>query len=104
MRIVGMIGDVRDEIMHMNTSNQREFEGSMPTEEKNQPDPMLQISIGAAGAGGIALVALASAVILGIVLYGLNAGGGAEQAASTPPAAHNTQPGTAPHTESGGKG
>jgi uncharacterized protein HemX len=37
----------------------------------DQPDPMLALSTGKMGAGGIALVALAIAVILGIVFYAL---------------------------------
>jgi hypothetical protein len=40
--------------------------------ERHQPDPALQLSTGWIGASGITLVALAAAIILGIVFYGLN--------------------------------
>jgi len=43
----------------------------LPVEEIDQPDPMLALSTGKMGAGGIALVALAIAVILGIVFYAM---------------------------------
>ena len=40
--------------------------------ERHQPDPALQLSTGWMGASGITLVALAAAIILGIVFYELN--------------------------------
>jgi hypothetical protein len=40
--------------------------------EKNQPDPMLQMSTGRMGSGGISLIAIAVVVILAVVFYGLN--------------------------------
>jgi hypothetical protein len=43
-----------------------------PPHERQQPDPALQLSAGRVGAGGIALVALVAAIILGVVLWGLN--------------------------------
>jgi hypothetical protein len=39
-----------------------------------QPDPALRMMDGQLGAIGLTLLALVSALILGIVLYGLNAG------------------------------
>ena len=74
----------------MATSDPGDLRGTMPEEEKHQPDPMLQMSTGDIGAGGIALVGLVSAVVLGIVLYGLNAGE-KEQTASAP-ALQNANP------------
>ena len=44
----------------------------LPTQEKHQPDPLLQISAGRMGAGGVTLVALGIALILGFVFWGLN--------------------------------
>jgi len=74
--------------MDMTTSDRsrRRKPGALPAQEKHQPDPMLQMSAGDIGAGGITLVALPSAIVLGIVFYGLNSGGGTEQEASAPPA------------------
>ena len=40
--------------------------------ETNQPDPMLQMSAGRMGSGGMSLVAIAIVVILVVVFYGLN--------------------------------
>jgi hypothetical protein len=74
----------------MATSDPGDLRGTMPEEEKHQPDPMLQMSTGDIGAGGIALVGLVSAVVLGIFLYGLNAGE-KEQTASAP-ALQNANP------------
>jgi hypothetical protein len=48
--------------------------------ERHQPDPALQLSTGWMGASGITLVALAAAIILGIVFYGLNRRGHNETA------------------------
>jgi len=55
----------------------------LPSQERNQPDPMLQITTGHMGATGITLAALVIAVILGVVFYGLNSRAGAEHAAAT---------------------
>jgi hypothetical protein len=46
---------------------------TLPTPVKEQPDPFLQMSTGKSSVAGIALFALAAAVILCVVLYGLNA-------------------------------
>jgi len=56
---------------------------------------MLQMSTGWAGASGITLVALAIAIILGIVFYGLNGREAPQQSAAVPPAppaAQSTKP------------
>ncbi len=58
----------------------------LPVQEKQQPDPMSQLSVGRLGAGSMALAALACAVILGVVLYGLNSPAPNPQS-TTPPAA-----------------
>src|SRR5579872_3814180 len=44
----------------------------IPTQETQQPDPMLQMSTGKIGPAGLTLVALCAAAILGAVFYGLN--------------------------------
>jgi len=44
----------------------------LPAQERNQPDPVLQLSVGRLGAGPIALVAIIAAIILAVVFYGLN--------------------------------
>jgi hypothetical protein len=86
----------------MGTSDSGDLRRTMPEEEKHQPDPMLQMSTGDIGAGGIALVGLVSAVVLGIVLYGLNAGE-KEQAASAP-AAQNVNPQDGGNSDAGTPG
>jgi len=60
----------------MATSDPGDLRGTMPEEEKHQPDPMLQMSTGDIGAGGIALVGLVSAVVFafGGYLTGFPAG------------------------------
>jgi hypothetical protein len=44
----------------------------LPPQVTEQPDPMLQLSIGRLGAGSVTLAAVAAAIVLAIVLYGLN--------------------------------
>ena len=68
------------------------LEAGLPTQEKHQPDPMLQITTGHMGAGGVALVAVVAAVILGFVFYGLNGGASSQQTAAAPPPPHNMEP------------
>lgn len=65
---------------------------SLPPTVKEQPDPMLQMSTGRMGAGGITLFAVAAVVILGVVLYGLN--GKNPEGAAPPPAAASAPAGT----------
>jgi hypothetical protein len=65
----------------------------LPPTEVEQPDPGLQLSVGRVGAGSITLVAVICAVILAVVLYGLNSptpntqNAGATPSASAAPAA-----------------
>jgi hypothetical protein len=63
----------------------------LPIQEIQQPDPMLQITTGRIGAGGLSLLALVIAVIVGVVFYGLNSGLTPEHAAATPPATASKQ-------------
>jgi hypothetical protein len=44
----------------------------LPVQEKDQPDPLPRMSGGRLSAGGITLVMVAAAAVLGIVFYGLN--------------------------------
>lgn len=86
----------------------------MPAQESHQPDPMLQMTTGRMGAGGITLAAFVAAVILGVVFYGLNGGGRSDQTVAAPPppnaqpqAGGNTgpaPPGTPQANQSGVKG
>ena len=63
-----------------------------PVPETEQPDPMLQMSTGWLGAGGTTLGAFVIALILGIVLYGLNSPTAPEHTATAPPAAALSKP------------
>jgi hypothetical protein len=70
----------------------------LPVQEKEQPDPMLQLSVGRLGAGSMALAALACAIILAVVLYGLNSPVPSAQNPASPaaaPAASGPAPGAA---------
>lgn len=49
-----------------------ELRPDLPPTIKEQPDPFLQMSSERMGAGGITLITLAAAIILGVVLFGLN--------------------------------
>lgn len=60
--------------------------GSVPPQEAVQPDPVLRLSFGRLGGGTVAVVIVICAVILGVVLYGLNGPTHNEQTASAPPA------------------
>jgi len=46
--------------------------GRLPIQETRQPDPLMRLSVGRLGAGGISLAALVIVAIIGIVFYGLN--------------------------------
>jgi hypothetical protein len=69
----------------------------MPTDEQHatdpldidnhQPDPMLQMSTGRLGNGGLSLVAVAIVVLIVVVLFGLNHRGTGPTARPTPIAA-----------------
>jgi len=86
---------------------------NMPVQERHQPDPVLQLSVGRLGAGAVALAAVVAAVILAVVLYGLNSPPpnaqhvGAAKTAAAAPAAPGTPPAGkpsaagAPHGNSG---
>jgi hypothetical protein len=76
--------------------------GAIPVQEREQPDPMLQITTGRTGAGGITLLACAVAFILAIVFYGLNSRGGAEHMAAAPPAPPAAQSSSPPAAGKGG--
>jgi len=85
-----MIAREDNRIRHLN---------KLPSEEKNQPDPLLQMTTGRMGAGGITLMAIGAILILAVVFYGLNGGKRGEQTTATaPPPIHNAQP------QAGGKG
>lgn len=77
----------------------------LPVAETNQPDPLLQISVGRAGAGSIWLVGIAAAIILGVVLYGLNSPApSAQDGASRTAAASVPGPGAATGQHTGKTG
>jgi hypothetical protein len=99
----------------MNSTDPDDPRRPLPTEEMNQPDPMLQMSAGRSSTGGMTLIAVGAAIILAIVFYGLNAGNGPDQTASTSPAQTTQQPaaggntspakpGAAQSNEHGGRG
>jgi hypothetical protein len=65
----------------------------LPITETHQPDPMLQITTGRAGVGSLTLVAVAIALVLGVVFYGLNNGRErAPQMAATSSTTQNASP------------
>ncbi len=64
----------------------------LPVQETDQPDPMLQLSIGDLGAGAVTLAALAGAIVLGVVLYGLNSPPPNASHAGTPASAPSASP------------
>jgi hypothetical protein len=57
-------------------------EHRIPIQEKHQPDPMLQMSVGRMGSGAVTLAAVVAAVVLGIVFYGLSGASAASQTSS----------------------
>lgn len=80
-----------------------------PVEE--QLNAVLPANAGGVSAAGIALVAVAIAIVLGVFFYGLNAPTTADRVAAAPPPAQTTVPPAAggntgaPHAnQSGGKG
>jgi hypothetical protein len=64
------------------TTPEQKLATSLPSYETEQPDPA-QVSAGRMGVGSITLASIAAAVILGVVLYGLN---------STPPSPRAAPP------------
>jgi hypothetical protein len=57
----------------------------LPPQVTQQPDPMLQLSVGRLGAGSVTLAAVAAAIVLAVVLYGLNSPAPNTQDVATPP-------------------
>lgn len=57
--------------------------GNLPPQERNQPDPAMQLSGGRVGGGAITLVAVLCAIIVGVVLWGLNSPAPSEQNVET---------------------
>jgi hypothetical protein len=53
-------------------SAEERLEANLPTQEKEQPDPALQLSHGRLSAGSITLVGVLIALVLGVVFYALN--------------------------------
>jgi hypothetical protein len=86
-------------------SHEEALASRLPSQEVNQPDPALQLSVGRLGAGAVTLVAVICAVILGVVLYGLNSpppntqGGGTPPSASSAPAAGGKSGPTTPSAQ-----
>jgi hypothetical protein len=66
-------------------THEEQLAARLPPQEVDQPDPGLQLSVGRLGAGSVALVAAICAVILAVVLYGLNSPAPNTQVAGTPP-------------------
>jgi hypothetical protein len=64
----------------------------MPEQEKQQPDPMLQMSVGRMNGGAMTL----AAIVLGVVFYGLSSPNRTEQAPPSPAA-------QSAHPQSGGQ-
>jgi hypothetical protein len=64
----------------------------IPEQEKHQPDPMLQMSVGRMSGGAMTL----AAIVLGVVFYGLSSPNRTEQAPSSPAA-------QSAHPQSGGR-
>ena len=83
-----------------------------PMPVKEQPDPLLESSPGQASIGEITLFALVAAVILGVVLYGLNAPNDVASTSAPPgsvaqsssPAAGGGSSAPAPHAGNNAKG
>jgi hypothetical protein len=65
----------------------------LPPQERRQPDPSLQLSVGRVGAGGITLVAVLCAIIIAVVLWGLNSPAPNTQDVSTASSAVTNPPG-----------
>jgi|SRR5690242_3049553 negative regulator of sigma E activity len=68
----------------------------IPEQEKHQPDPMLQMSVGRMSGGAMTLAAIVAAVVLGVVFYGLSSPNRTEQAPPSPAA-------QSAHPQSGGQ-
>ncbi|MGB6538965.1 MAG: hypothetical protein WBF58_23740 [Xanthobacteraceae bacterium] len=64
----------------------------LPPQEREQPDPVLQLSVGRAGAGSITLVAVVAAIVIAVVFYGLNSPAPTSEHAPASPAASSAAP------------
>lgn len=53
-------------------THEEQLTTQLPPQERQQPDPVLQLSVGRLGAGAVTLAAVIAAIILGVVFYGLN--------------------------------
>ena len=96
-----------DDSMRATEDPERKLESQLPREERQQPDPALQLSTGRLGAAGWAIFAVVAIFIVTVVLWGLNGpketspNGGA---AKTNAAAPNTSSGPTPTTPANGPG
>jgi len=96
----------------MTGSSERDakLRAGVPTQEKEQPDPFLQMTTGHMGVGGVTLFAVLAVAILTVVLYGLNEHAvqpsppAATAAASSPPAAAGSAAKPAPQAARNAKG
>lgn len=68
-------------------THEEKLAAHLPPQETNQPDPVLQLSVGRLGAGSITLVAVLAAIILSVVFYGLNSPAPNAREVGTPPSA-----------------
>jgi hypothetical protein len=66
-------------------SAEEQLAAGLSPQERRQPDPALQLSVGRLGGGAITLVAVVAAVILAVVFYGLNSAGPNAQDVGTAP-------------------
>lgn len=91
-------------------SHEEILAAKMPVQERNQPDPVLQLSVGRLGASAITLVAIIAAVIVAVVFYGLNSPAPNAQDVGTPksvaagPVAGAKSPAPAPGAPHGDNG
>jgi hypothetical protein len=89
---------------------ERRLESQLPREERQQPDPALQLSTGRLGAAGWAIFAVIGIFVLTVVLWGLNGpsetspSGSSGGAAKTSAAAPNTSSGPTPTAPANGPG
>jgi hypothetical protein len=85
-------GDERPLTSGSDYRNADQQKGELPDPEGIQPDPMLQMGSGRVRAGGITLVAVLAALILYVVLYGLNSPNPTERMATSPAPTQNVKP------------
>src|SRR5262249_22623474 len=87
---------------------ERKLESELPREEREQPDPALQLSTGRLGAAGWVIFAVIGIFVLTVVLWGLNGPNETPSpsgpAASTNAAAPNTSSGPTPTAPANGPG